>query len=472
MFLLCSVRGVAKERAGHHTMARPKQRDDTVAGGWSGGWRRPDRLTWLYLDFDSFFASVEQQDNPELRGRAVAITPSALQMGGSIAVSREAKAAGCARVGGRPALLARCPDMAFVAQRPTRYIEVHNQAVSAINGVVPVFDVRGVDEMAILLDPCEAREPEALAGRINAALAESIGPFITASLGFSTNRVLAKMASAFDKPCGVTVWHPRDWPGPLRELPFAAVPGIGERMAARLEAAGVPDLSAFLDISPKRARKVWGNVLGERMWYRLQGYDLRDPDTETSMIGHGRVLPRDWQGLERPYGAARFLVVKAARRMRRWGLCAGCFYLGIKIRPPGNTRAAYTRDPQGQEEFHRWATEVEMPGVDDDHGCLSALREAWSRLERDCGALGETLNIAHVQIALTSLCPKASRQSDLFADPRPNAAKWAKVTEAVDSLTRRYQSSPIMPGRCEEPPGGNAGTKIAFGRVPEAEDAH
>ena len=428
-------------------------------------------LRYVYLDFDSFFASVEQQRRPELRGRPVGITPSPVQMGGTIAVSREAKRAGVSRVGGRKAALAICPDMAFVPQDPSHYIAVHHRALAAIDTVVPVHEVRGVDELSIRLTPGEARDPEGLAARINAALADAIGPHITASLGFSANRVLAKMASAYDKPCGVTVWDPADMPGPILDLPFAAVPGIGERMERRLVAAGVPDIPAFLAIGPKHARRIWGNVNGERMWRYLHGEEVEEPATQTSMIGHGRDLPRRWRGLEEPYHVARFLTVKAARRMRRWDYAARHLYLGVKFRDPEMEQNVYTRDAERAEQFRKWATETDMTFDNDDHACLAALDRNWARLVGVTKPVAGTVNVAHVQVAFTGLRPLAERQADLFADTRPNAEKWRRVTEAVDHLTTRYQKTCITQGVWKEPPGGNAGTKIAFGRVPEAEDA-
>jgi len=432
---------------------------------------RPDRITTAYLDFDSYFASVEQQRRPELRGRPVGITPSTIQMGGTIAVSREAKAAGVSRVGSAKDALTICPDMAFVAQDPPHYIAVHHAAIAAIDTVIPVHEVRGVDELSIRLTPAEARDPEWIAARINGALAEAIGPHISASIGFSTNRVLAKMASAYDKPCGVTVWHPRDMPGPILDLPFAAVPGIGSRMAIRLQRAGISNISEFLAIGSKHARAIWGNVQGERMWHYLHGYEVEDPATKKSMIGHGRVLPRAWRGLEQPYGVARFLTVKAARRMRRWGYCAGRFYLGVKFRDPGFGHNYYSSDKAARDSIQRWSGEASMTFDNDDHACLTALAHVWERMASLTSQDWNMLNVAHVQIALTGLQPVAQRQADLFADTRPNAEKWRKVTEAVDTITARYQSSPVMMGHCLEPPGGHAGTKIAFGRVPEAEDA-
>ena len=76
-----------------------------------------------------------------------------------------------------------------------------------------------------------------------------------------------------------------------------------------------------------------------------------------------------------------------------------------------------------------------------------------------------------MQVALTSLVPASARQADLFADARPNADKWRRISEIADSFILSERHAPLWPGNCLEPPGGNAGTKIAFGRVPDPEDA-
>jgi len=437
--------------------------------------RVPETITYAYLDFDSFYASVEQQRRPELRGRPVGITPSNTQMGGTIAVSREAKRLGISRVGGRKDALKICPDMAFVAQDPEHYMRVHHAALKAIDSVVPVHDIRSVDELGIRLSPAESREPEWLSARIKGALAESIGPYISASIGFSTNRVLAKIAGALEKPDGCTVWQPADTPAHLATIPLKDVPGIGERMLIRLQRNGITTIPGLLAISPKRARAIWGSVLGERMWQYLHGYEVEEPPTQKSMIGHGRVLPRYWQGFDQPYLTARLLTIKAARRMRRWGYCAGSFYLGLKFRDPDNDRNVYTRDDRGRETFHRWGAETEMHFANDDHAGLAALDRLWTQVRkvppntRD-GGRWDHINVAHVQITFAGLRLLSGRQSDLFADDRPDAQKWRRVTTAVDALNTRYTASVITQGPWVPPPGGNAGGKIAFNRVPEMED--
>jgi DNA-binding NtrC family response regulator len=172
--------------------------------------RRPDTIEHLYLDFDGFFASVEQQLNPRLRGRPIGIVP---YEGGTtciIACSREAKAAGVKNIMMVDEARRVCPDLLLIPQQPAMYRRAHNALVAEIDSVVPVDVVKSIDELACQLDEGQRQDPEGLSARIKAGIAENIGPHITCSIGFAANRHLAKIACAIDKPNGLTIWHPAD----------------------------------------------------------------------------------------------------------------------------------------------------------------------------------------------------------------------------------------------------------------------
>ena len=282
--------------------------------------RKPDTIEHLYLDFDSFFASCEQQRRPELRGRPVGITPSTGNadrgFGAVIAASREAKRAGVRNVSNQREALKICPDMIFVPQDPAFYREMHHGAQASIKSVLPIAKVMSIDELSCQLAPEHVADPLRTAQRIKQALAAGIGEHTTASIGFAPNAHLAKIACKEDKPDGATVWRPRDLPAALLHIPLGGVPGIGSAMSRRLEAAGITDMAGLLATSPKQLRRIWGNVAGERFWYAMHGYEVITQKTTRSMIGHGRVLPAQWRGMDAPYGCARMLLTKAARRLR------------------------------------------------------------------------------------------------------------------------------------------------------------
>ncbi|MEM7728397.1 MAG: type VI secretion protein ImpB [Pseudomonadota bacterium] len=423
--------------------------------------RKPETIEHLYLDFDSFFASCEQQRRPELRGRPVGITPttgnSEMGFGGVIAASKEAKAAGIGGVFSRRDALRICPDMVFVDQDPYFYREMHHRAQASIKTVLPIQKVMSIDEMSCRLGPEHIRDPLGCARAIKQALAEGIGPFVTASIGFAANGHLAKMACKEEKPDGATVWRPEDLPGAILHIPLGGVPGIGEGMKRRLAEAGLTDMAGLLDTSPKQLRRIWGNVAGERFWQALHGYEVITQKSKRSMIGHGRVLPSKWRGLDEPYGCARMLLTKAARRLRREGLRADTLYVSLKIRVrPG-------------EEPRRWANTTDLHGANDDRTCLKGLDRIWQPLAERLSRL-PPVNIAHVMVSFSGLVPDGERQLDLWATDGAERRRWEAVTDVIDRINSRANASMLTVGPWVEPPGGNAGGKIAFTRVPQLED--
>lgn len=423
--------------------------------------RKPDTIEHLYLDFDSFFASCEQQRRPELRGRPVGITPSTGNadsgFGAVIAASREAKRAGVRNVSSQREALAICPNMIFVSQDPSFYREMHHGAQASIKSVLPIAKVMSIDELSCQLAPAHIADPLGTARQIKRALAAGIGPHITASIGFAPNGHLAKIACKQDKPDGATIWRPEDLPDVMLHIPLGGVPGIGSGMTVRLARAGITDMAGLLGASPKQLRKIWGNVAGERFWYAMHGHEVITQKSTRSMIGHSRVLPAKWRGTHEPYGCARMLLTKAARRLRHEGFYANKLYVSVKIRlRPG-------------AEPKRWAETTTLHNANDDRTCLKALDRMWQPLARALSPM-PSVNIAHVMVSFTGLVPKGARQMDLWASEDPDRQRWERITETIDQLNLAANRSLVTVGPWCPPPGGNAGGKIAFTRVPQAED--
>lgn len=187
--------------------------------------RKPDEIERLYLDFDGFFASVEQQADPRLRGRPVGVVPfSGTDRTAVIACSKEAKAHGVKNV--MPIAEARrvCPDLILVPQNPDLYRRAHNALLCEIETVIAIDTAKSIDELTCVLDDSGRRDPELLAARIKAAIADNIGRCITSSIGFAANRQLAKIACKAGKEeskrlgsygDALAIWRPGDMPEPL-----------------------------------------------------------------------------------------------------------------------------------------------------------------------------------------------------------------------------------------------------------------
>lgn len=420
--------------------------------------RRPTQIERLYLDFDGFFASVEQQARPRLRGRPIGITPFA---GAAhtcvIACSREAKLSGVKNVMPIAEARKRCPDIVLVPQSPDLYRRAHNAMISEISAVIPIDAVKSIDELTCRVAPSDRDAPLALARRIKDRLAANIGPCLTCSIGFAANRQLAKMAcKAGKRPApdrygdGAMVWRPEDMPGPLLPLPLTDIPGVGLRLEHKLRQAGITSMVDLLATQPKQMRALWGNVTGERLWYALHGYDIQTPPSGRGMYGHGRVLPPDHRTLEHARAASRLLLTKAARRMRRGGWNAGRLSLWLDLMRDG----AWSRS--------RW-----LPGIHDDQAALGALAALWDDAR---ASLASRALVMRLGVTLHDLTRANECQFDFLLDDDAARRRWERVTEAVDAINSRYGRTLVSLGPWSPPPGGYAGGKISYTRIPSAED--
>ncbi|MBL4618474.1 MAG: type VI secretion protein ImpB, partial [Marinicaulis sp.] len=209
-------------------------------------YRPIEGLGYLFLDFNAYFASVEQHDRPELRGRPVIVTPLASEHTGAIAVSYEAKALGIKR--GTKVRDARviCPGIAVLPARHDRYVEIHKILMTEIERHLPIAKVYSIDEAAFHLSKSE-RSPGAatlIARQIKRGIAENIGPALRASIGLAPSRLLAKLAAERVKPDGLTVLEHADLPWKFNDIQLTDIPGIGAGVMARLAQSGITDFNA------------------------------------------------------------------------------------------------------------------------------------------------------------------------------------------------------------------------------------
>ena len=413
--------------------------------------RQPREVERLYIDCDGFFAAVEQQAHPHLRGKPVGVVPfKDARHTCVIACSREAKLRGVKNVMSMEEARELCPDIIFVPQSPDLYRRAHKNLLSEISAVIPVDAVKSIDELTCRVSPAEQSDPHTLGLKIKKRIADNIGPFITCSIGFAANRQLAKMACKIGKPNGNLIWHPKDMPGPLLRLTLRDIPGVGARMEQNLIDAGIATMADLLATQPKHMRKLWGNVTGERLWYALHGYDVQTPPSGRGMYGHGRVLPPDHRTAQHVKSASRLLLVKAARRMRRDGWNAGRLWLWLEL--------------MGSGSVHRDAW---LPAVHDDQAVLSALERLWSDVELK---LPRSARILRLGVTLLELTRASERQLDILLDDDKQRRRCEDATTAIDALNRKYVRTLVSFGPWTPPPGGYAGGKISYTRIPRAED--
>ena len=274
-------------------------------------------LRCLYVDFNSFFASVEQEDRPELRGTPIGVVPVLSMTTCCIAASIEAKEHGIRTGTSVAEAKEKYADIALIEARPERYIEVHHRLMAAIQDCIPHDKAASIDEVPCWLIGRERQRDNAIeiAQRIKRRIAGEFD-WIKCSIGIAPNQFLAKTASDMRKPDGLTVLEPSDLPHKLHELELRDLCGIGPSMERRLRRAGIDSVEQLCDASRERLRLAWGSVEGERYWMQLRGQHFARPSTQRGSIGHSHVLGPDLRDFEGARSVLFKLLAKAAMRLR------------------------------------------------------------------------------------------------------------------------------------------------------------
>jgi DNA polymerase-4 len=273
-------------------------------------------LRALYVDFNSYFASAEQQMRPELRGQPIGIVAVMTPSTCCIAASVEAKRFGVKTGTGVRDAKRLCPEIQFVEARPEEYIRLHHRLHEVIESCLPVTAVRSIDEMWCELKGSDRlrANAERLAIQIKEKIYSEVGDYLRCSIGIAPNRYLAKTASNMQKPNGLVVIEKLDLPQVLFRLSLRDLNGIGHAMNERLIANGIDSVEKLCMASKLKLRKAWGGIEGERMWARLRGEWVPDPATEKSSVSHSHVLPPEYRDYTGAFSVAHRLLQRAAAR--------------------------------------------------------------------------------------------------------------------------------------------------------------
>lgn len=406
-------------------------------------------LRALAIDFNSYFASVEQQDRPELRGQPLIVVPVMAETTGAIAVSLEAKALGLRRNVRVAEARRQIPGLVVVESRPEVYINYHRRLKAVVESCVPVAKVQSIDELECELTGSlrERANALALAGRIKAAIAREVGPHLRSSIGIGPNWFLAKLASDLQKPDGLVLFDEADIPAKLieRNVQLGDFTGIGANLEKRLRAAGIHDVASLHAASRARLRGIWGGVEGARFHDWLHGGLQEREAPRHGTIGHSQVLPPARRNATAALAVLHRLLQKAAMRLRHEGCYAGGFQLSV-----------------GYSDDTDWSADLQFNETQDTIHFTHALNELWSR--RPHAHLAKAPK--HVGIILHRLLAAHLHTADLFEKSREESR--TKLFTAVDTLNKALGKNSVYFG------GAHGATdyapiRIAFTRIPEPE---
>jgi len=377
----------------------------------------PDEPTILHADLDSFYASVEQRDNPALRGKPVIV-------GGGVvlAASYEAKACGVrTAMGGRQAR-ALCPRAVVVPPRFAAYTEASKDVFAVFERTSPQVEALSIDEA--FLDVRGMRHisgtPTEIAVRLRREIREEVGLAIT--VGLACTKFLAKVASGVAKPDGLLVIPAGGELAFLHPLPVERLWGVGKVTAAKLRAHGLTSVGEVARLGEETLVAMLGRASGRQLYALSHNRDPRRVTRRARRrsIGAQRALGRRRRSAAELDAALMTLVDRVARRMRTAG--RACRTVVLRLRFDDFSRA--TRSHTMAEATTRTSTLLRIA-----RGLLAA-----------SGAVIAQRGLTLIGIALTNLCDAKAIQLALPFD------RTAGLDRTIDELRDRFGSKVISRG--------------------------
>jgi len=391
----------------------------------------PDRWI-LHVDMDAFYASVEQRDDPALRGRPVIVGGTGAR-GVVAAASYEVRRFGVHSAMPMREALRRCPDAVCVHPRITHYAAVSQQIFAVFHEFTPLVQGLSLDEAFLDVTGSTASlgPPEQIAADIKRRIRERTQ--LTASVGVAPNKLVAKIASELRKPDGLVVVRPDEVRALLDPLPIRRLFGLGAKTAPKVEALGIRTLGELSRADPARIRPIFGRYSG-RVQQRAAGVDDRPvvPDRDEKQISTEETFDTDIGDRARLRAEVVRLADRTGARLRARGLAARC--VTMKIRRSDFTTYTRQRHIEPATRETRVVTAIALELLDQ---WLAAQPRAALRL------LG---------VGVSDLAPVS--QLDLFTAPQ--TARNRELDATVDRIREKFGRVALKPASSLEakPPAG------------------
>ena len=406
-------------------------------------------LNALYVDFNSYFASVEQQIRPELRGKPIGVLAVMAETTCCIAASYEAKAFGIKTGTGVRDARKLCKDIIFVEARPPLYVEYHHKLIEIVESCTHVEKVLSIDEMVCFLTGSQQTKENAL--KLAAKIKREINkqyPFIRSSIGIAPNTFLAKTASNMQKPDGCVMIEDSDIPQKLFSLKLRALNGIGSQTQARLVRYGIDSVEKLYAANKQQLRAAWGSIEGERYYDKLRGIEPYYVKNARSSLGHSHVMPPEQRNITGAKAVLHRLLQKAAMRMRSYDLLTSHISVKIKLRHRKTNASA------------RFYNESAITATDNSlklTESLETLLQAFANIDAYFDPIVVAINFAKLSNANEYV-------DDLFAE-KPSATE-KKLNKALDILNLKYGKNTVYFAGAHSAL-ASAPMRIAFNYVPD-----
>lgn len=385
----------------------------------------------LHVDMDAFYASVEQLDDPALRGRAIIVgAPDSRSVVSS--ASYEAR-----RFGVRSAMpvsqaLRLCPTAIVVVPHFERYLEMSSQVMRIFRDITPLVEPLSIDEA--FLDVRGARRlwgsPGVIARALRRRVLEETG--LTCSIGVAATKHVAKMASTLSKPDGLLVVPEADTADFLSPRSVRSLWGVGPKASEALESRGIRTIADVLDAPRALLDRALGAAMGDRVWHLARGIDAREVDTRhvEKSVGHEETFPQDIGDAAVLRSELRRLADRVGARLRSSGWEAST--VAIKVRFADFTTITRTQ------------TLPEPTAVGQRIG--DAAHDLFATIDR-------ALPVRLIGVRAERLRAAGESAPALWDDHED----WRRIEDALDDATARFGRGAVMRATLLNPRSGQDG---------------
>lgn len=388
---------------------------------------RADPLV-MHIDLNSCFATIEQQANPLIRNKPVAVAAYAKDHGIVLAASYDAKALGIKL--GTSVREARQihPGIIILMPDPPKYREAHKRFRDILTSYTSDVVPKSIDEFVVNFQGSQAvrqgRSMEAVGLEIKDRIKQELGEYVTVNIGISTNRFLAKLAAGLHKPDGLDIITYTNLIQTLKDVELMALPGINHRYKARLQAAGIGTPYDMFQADAKFLKNfVFYSKLGYHWYQRLRGWEVDAIEFTRKTIGHQYALEQKTADLDDLRRLLMKLCEKTGRRLRSNTLVANGIHL-------------YLRFADRNYWHHGHKTVGQLYATQDIYRAAEAL------LVKAAEEGGITDNVSHISITVFNLAACNPEQLGLFDQP---LARRKALAEAADQANDRFGEFTVIP---------------------------
>lgn len=378
----------------------------------------------MHIDLNSCFAIIEQQANPLIRRKPVAIAAYDSPRGAVIASSYEAKALGIKLgVNVREARMLS-KDVIVMMPDPEKYFDAHRRFKKVLLNYTDEVTPKSVDEFVVdFKGSIAVRRGKSLVEigqQIKADIKESIGEYVTVNVGIGTNRFLAKLAAGLNKPDGLDVITARNLRDVYASLELTDLPGINTRFQARLNYAGIYTPLEFLDSDAILLKKQVFKAITGYYWYmRLRGHEIDNIDYGRKSFGQQYAIGKRTSDRGEISRLLMKLCEKTGRRLRKADYYAGGVHLWVNF---------------DDRTFFSKGKKLRIP--------IYSTQDIYNHAQRLLNEIRIRAKATNIGVTVFDLQPASPTQMGLFDDTRLDTRALAY---AADKVNDRYGEFTLVP---------------------------